>query len=739
MPIKLMSPFKTLMNCGNSSKDQARIFLPMPNMNCSYTAQDGSKNLVHINSDCQLEKYSYLTQKNHLISTIPLSPKILLRVFSFWAAVLYMAFLLLWGLYKIWQKYMQGVLMVTSFLKVCSALVIVAAVITGFYTKFTYDSITLLYNRISQAQSQQLYSIINYDYSDVLNGIRMQGRNWYTLPENQQRLIKLQDFLHVFSTALGKNSSHYISIIFADNNTNEFYELTDSSDHYTTNDEIKNVRPTFNEVKEQEINHKTSQNGRQAYCWKYFTDKNGEVYAILETGYYTDNLSALQLKFAGMAFFTLLAVLIGLYLFYLCIKIFKQRFKEYFHEKAAGNESAKGSLAGVCNLLYGCANYVDITLCVFVVNEILQNPTASELAMYCTLPCVCYSIGKLISSLFLAKLLFRLFPEKTLACGTLIINITAFILMVLSVQVHNIYMFVIAKMIIGTFFSGIIGSLISIFLVSVKDKDKRFDLMYESSRFGIIAIVITTLAGSHLASIFDYSYIYLLPVFSCIILLVIFLMVCSNKPALVAADDADSDFEKITHSGSFFLSSLGIQYVLFIVIPFFTLSYYGEYLFPLCGAAVGISPIIIANCSIFAYVINTVCTDYVNKFKKTFSSRTNVLMVITYCSLLLTGFALSQTMTWAILTLFLSMVVFTPADAFSYQTELCLEYGFSAKKASIEYSLINSVLGICRGGVFSLLASVQIFDKCLLVGVFCLVMASIFFIYSNKLKKTSVA
>lgn len=134
-------------------------------------------------------------------------------------------------------------------------------------------------------------------------------------------------------------------------------------------------------------------------------------------------------------------------------------------------------------------------------------------------------------------------------------------------------------------------------------------------------------------------------------------------------------------------------------------------------------------------MINTVCTDYVNKFKKTFSSRTNVLMVITYCSLLLTGFALSQTMTWAILTLFLSMVVFTPADAFSYQTELCLEYGFSAKKASIEYSLINSVLGICRGGVFSLLASVQIFDKCLLVGVFCMVMASIFFIYSNKLKK----
>ena len=614
-------------------------------------------------------------------------------------------------------------------------MVLLAAIITGFYTKATYDYLEKDCRKTIKEHLIQSYYIMKMFYPDAA-AIEKSSRDWYE--EHPQR-ISLQKHLQEFIQAGGKDESYYVEVLFWNKSNQAFYTLADSSGWNTAGTISRDLTRNVTTKDENTLYISHTQGGIYLQCYKYLRNENGQIIAAIDSGCLLSNLLANARHQAITNFFNLLAILIGLYLTWLCFNNFSQDlsiFRKLNAEKVPG---AKSHLTGITSFLTSIAYMIDSIIGVFVIKEILQTSSLSELAFYASLPTLCYASGSFLFTLFFVKKVLRSFSERKVAIAGTLSCIIVFLLMLLSVQLHNIFLFLFAKVLAGIFVSGILYNIIALFPLSAEENDRRVDAFYEHQRFQQVATIATVLGGVYLAEEFGFGWIYLLPVISYILLLPLFWYSCSKTPALESTAKSP-DISSLKKSSSFFLSGRGLIFSLCIFLPYTIGACYNQYMFPLICSSSAVSPITLTNLSVFSMVCTVSLNDIVKKYKKRFSARTVNIFNIIFWSLLLLCFTISNSIKWTVAVLFIIMVVCSKPDIMSYLLKQADESGFSVKQTNIESGIVSNVLQIIRNAIFSAMALLfSIYTTTYLLGLFCLILICFYALYSLKYNSTKIS
>lgn len=692
------------------------------------------KHIWHINLNSEIEDYAFNDNSNTKLLSFPISSALFCKTISFWVAALYALSLLLFIFYKQICRLKNKEITSSKYLKPVLFIILLSFTITGFYTKQTFNYIERDCRAIINEHLEQSYQILTIYYPDTLEFLKHANRNSFAEnPKEHPVILKLQKHLQQFIHAGGKDVSFYIEVLFVDPETNTCYSLADSSGWNSSGTNVKDATDYIKEKKEDNIFFTTeTQEGQYLQCYKYLRDENGKIYAIIDSGCMQTNLLARARTEAITNFFSLLAILIGLYLSWLCFVKFLARFANYKKMKTAGFSYAKSQLTGITYFLAGIAYTIDSVLAIFVIKEILQTEEISTLAFYTPLPSLCYSIGASAYVLLFAKMIMQKFSERFIGVIGAAGCVSAFFLMFISVQLHNIYIFLFAKILSGIFLTGCVYNIIELFPLSAEDNDMRFDALYEGQRFELVSTIAVMLGGVYFAEKFGYSWIYILPVISCFILTLILLYACGNKSVYQSTNEEQHSLT--TKNGSFFLSTGGILFTISIMFPVTVALYYNQYIFPVICTAGTISPVMLTNLTVFAFVGNIVLTDIIKNYKKEYSLRTLNLINIFSLALLLICFAISKSIIWAVIVLFITVAFNPVADYLSYMFQQVNENGFSVNRTNIEYNISLNLLMVLRNTLFSSLAIFSIYSTSVIVGFICLILI-IFYTWYSRSKK----
>lgn len=702
--------------------------------------ETGHKQLLHINYDNNLARYDYEDKTDTVIKELPFSWGLLLRTISFWLAAIYLSLIVLWQLGMILYRLHSGaaVLLVSGYLKTALSMLFVAALITGFYTKVTYDHYWQESKQITAFQLRQVEDMLRYNYKDVLDGIAEHGKKWYAEPQNQERLIALQDQLRRFVYVCGKNSSYYVSIIFTDTQGKDFYTLVDTTSWTTTGEPNQEARLPDEEHKEGVISDEILNFNNYINGIKCFRTDNGRVFAVLETGCLTTNVLAKQQKEALNNFFSLLAILIGLYLVKLCIQSFLGRYYLFRQEWQRDPGNAKGHLSGILNFLYGTAMDLDAVLCVFVVREMMPDASLAELAAYSALPPTFFALGDVVFNVLFSRPFYRRFSERYASVIGGLLSIFSFSLMIIAVNTKNINLFLGSKVLAGIGFCSFVYYLVMLSSMGIKDEKLRFESNYEGMRFRGVSNVMTMLGGVYIAESFGYSTIYIIACIASAVISVILFFISSDKVLLQEKPESEAVREK-TGGGlfgfkSFFLTLPGIMVIGTLFVASQLIRVYDSYFFPLCSTELSLTPIVITNCCVFAKVANIVLSDFVQSTKKKMSLWSNNIMFLSFNAILLAFFQLSPSLIWALLVLMLVSANYSMADVYSYVSALSLKNGFAPAKMVMDFGLVISIVLVLRGFFLSALSVFHIYQATALTGGLCLLLTLGYAWYSRKEK-----
>ena len=699
--------------------------------------ETGHKQLLHINYDNELARYDYVDKTNTVIKELPLSAGLLLRVFSFWLAAGYLLLIVLWLAGKILHHLYSGaaVLILSGYLKTALSLLFVAALITGFYTKVTYDHYRRESEQIVSFQLLQLEKLLRSHYKDVLDGVAAQGKKWCEVPENRERIIGLQDQLQYFVHACGKNNSYYVLLSFADGEKKEFYTLADTTGWSTAGEPNREALLPDSGRKEGTVFDENDSYDEYINNFKCFRTDNGRVFAVLETGCLTTNVLARQQKEALNNFFSLLAIFIGLYLIKLCLQSFIARFYYFRQEWQRDKGNAKGHLSGLLNFLYGTVIDLDAVLIIFVLREMMPELTVAELAAYSVWPVSFYIFGGTSFNVMFSRSFYRRFSERQVSAIGGILSLVAFALMFVAVSAKNIYLFLFGKLLAGVGFESLIYYLVMFNSMGIKDERLRFEANYEGMRFRGVSNVMTMLGGVYIAESFGYGFIYGIAFIASAILAAILFSIASDKPLLQKKPEAVGEKSAGVLLGlkSFFLTRPGIMSVATLLVPSMFIRTYDTYFFPLCGTEVSLSPIVITNCCVFAKALSIAFSDYFQAIKQQMSLWRNNILFLSFNALMLSFFLISPSLVWALLALMLISANYSLADIYSYISALSLKNGFEPAKMVMDFSLAIGIVMMLRGVFFSALVSVfNIYQSAAVTGGLCLILVLGYAWYTRK-------
>ena len=686
----------------------------------------GHKQLLHINYDSKLLRYDYAAKTDTVIEELPLSNTLLLRVFSFWLAVLYLSLIVLWQSAKILHRLYSGatVFIMPDYLKTALSMLFVAALITGFYTKVTYEHYWQESKQIVAFQLRQVEDILCCNYKDVLDGIAEHGEKWYEIPHNHERLIALQDQLVRFVHACGKNNSFYILVNFTDKKGKDFYTLADTTGWCIAGEPDPAAKLPDKGLQEGVIYDDIINFNDYPFGVKYLRTDNGRIFAVLEVGCLTTNVLARHYKDALNNFFSLLAILIGLYLLKLCVQSFLSRYYLFRAEWERDPGNAKGHLSGLLNFLYGTAMDLDAVLCVFVVREMMPEAGLAEIAAYSALPPTFFALGDVVFNFFFSRPFYRRFSERHASIIGGILSIFSFSLMIIAVNTKNINLFLGSKVLAGIGFCSFIYYLVMLSSMGIKDAKLRFESNYEGMRFRGVSNVMTMLGGVYIAESFGYSTIYIIACIASAVISVILYCISSDKVLLRDKPEPEAVREKpaggLFGRKSFFLTLPGIMVIGTLFVSSQLIRVYDSYFFPLCGTELTLSPIVITNCCVFAKVANIVLSDYIQGIKKKMSLWRNNILFLSFNALLLSFFLISPSLVWALLALLLVSANYSMADVYSYVSALSLKHGFAAEKMVMDFGLVISLVLVLRGFFLSAMSVFHIYQATALTGGLCL-------------------
>ena len=677
----------------------------------------GHKQLLHINYDSRLAKYDYTDKTDTLIKELPLSDGLLLRVLSFWLAALYLALVVLWPLGKILYHLHHGtaVLLMSGGMKTILAILFVAALITGFYTKVTYDHYRQTAEKEIKTQLVQVEEIIRRCYGDVLEGIAAQGKQWYEAPKNRERVIGLQEQLQRFVHAYGKNSSYYVLISFTDTHGKDFYTLTDTTGWSTTGEPNPEAMLPDGKHPDGIVYDDTADLNDYMYSTKCFRRENGRIFAVLETGCLTTNVLARQRKEAMNNFFSLLAILVGLCLVKLCVGSFLGRLELYRQERQQSHAEAWGNLVGPISFTFGITKEVDSVLNIFVIHAILPGASLAELATAAALPTALFSAGTAICNLFFNQWFFRHFSVRRAgAIGSILVAVF-FALMAVAVKWKSLPLFLAAKLFSGMTLGGIMYYLVNLCSLGVKDNKRRYVLNYEGARFREVASVMAMLGGVYVAEAFGYSFIYFIAFLASGLLALIFGLTGSSECA-VSHGAVTEKLRPATTGKSFFLTRTGMQLTITLFFISIVLRSYKAYIFPLCAATAELSPILVTNIAVLAKVTTITFSDHIMRLKSRLPSKLNNILSLSSNSLLLLIFLLSPSFSWSVIVLFIISINFSEADINAYITELSLRRGFPTGEMLLHLSLITGPLYALRDFLLSAMGVFSIYTTAAVIG-----------------------
>ena len=703
----------------------------------SQTSRSDGKHLYHIKNNWELADYSYTSGKDVTIKDIPLAPQLLFRVFSFWAAALYLLLIILRLLGKILHHLHSGaaVLILSNYLKTALAILFVTALITGFYTKVTYDRYRQEAETGVMSQLAQVEDIIRCGYSDVLDGVKKQGTYWYQRPEHRERLIKLRNHLQSFTQANGKDSSYYAHIFLADVWRNNYCTLIDTSSWNAIGEQVKKTADRVLKQQEGVLYEEKNQSDHYICGNRFFRDEQGKVFAVLETGCLLDNILARQQKEAINNFFSLLAVLTGLYLLKLCAGSFMNRIELYRSERRQGKTDAWCHLTGLLNFLYGIAMEIDSVLGVFVIRAMLPGASIGEVAFFAALPMPFFVSGVTIFYTFIGKWFFSRFSVRMAGLIGGSLATVSFLLLSVAVKLQSLPLFFAAKLFSGMTFEAIAYYLIYFCSMSIKDDKRRYALNYEGVRFRGVSMVMAMLGGVYIAETFGYSFIYFIALISS--LLITLILFLAGPSVCVLDGNGAAGAAPATAGKSFFLSRPGLLTSATLLVVSLFVRVYGSYIFPLCAAAADLSPIFVTNIFVLAKAISIAFSDKLMQLKSRLPSELNNILSLTFNSLLLLAFFLSPSFSWSVIVLFIIVINFSEADISSYLAELAARHGFPIGEMLIHFSFVNTPLYIIRGSVLSAMVVFSIYTTAAVIGGAGLLLVSLYSWCSrNSVRKT---
>lgn len=534
-------------------------------------------------------------------------------------------------------------------------LAMAALLITGFYSHNLLQEYRQAYRNQICSVREQLQYLISTKYMDILEGVAFEGEAYCQNEEHKLRLHELNTLQSQMTQLPLLQQSMYTNLIYlAQDGTG--IVVTDANNQFQFAEVIFSTEAmmTLLTTSQPELGINILDKTGSFVSSVHRFDVLGKTF-FLEVGYNDKEVFSASTSYTFHLFLHLLILLLILYTGISLLRKLPNHVRKFRLSHSQSRPDAGVWLVGIMSFLFYAVSAIDQGIMVYLVYDLSEGCTASQLALRASLPMTLY-LGVGMTAYLIQPALRKWFGDRTVNMSAGVLAVVVFVLMVFGIEQRSFLVYCLGKAMSGMLMGIIFNSMYALPLIA-RDNELRNEGLAAITMSCLAANILFISVGGYISQYIGYSAVYIINAALAVVVVFIAALIYPKSEGNALATEEQRDDHSLGDTLRFLLSGRMMTYYLGVLLPFGMMNAYCYYLYPIYAERAGISVSELASIIVFGYALAYLFGEKLVRWKNSQNGLHVLLGVVLIMATLLLAFFIAGNILWATLVLMLCCIM----------------------------------------------------------------------------------